>query len=216
MNKFTPEDIVGEKYGVFTVIEYLKYEDDKHYILAKCECGNVKEMSYFNLKDKRRINKWCEGCKPKVNKTRRRLKNIRGSMKHRCYNPESASYHNYGGKGIRVCDEWLESLDNFYKWAIHNGYKDGLTIDRIDSNKDYCPENCRWISKSLNTTLANENRNYTGYSNINGVSPNSEIYRNIKNIQEFAREHNLDASSIRKVAKGIYSQHKGWKFTDNK
>lgn len=64
------------------------------------------------------------------------------SMKARCYNPNSLAYKNYGGRGIKICDEWLEDVMNFYNWAINNGYKENLTLDRINVNGNYEPNNC--------------------------------------------------------------------------
>lgn len=75
------------------------------------------------------------------------LYNIWNGMKFRCTNKNSGSYKNYGQRGISVCEEWFNNPQSFIEWALKNGYKEGLTIDRIDNEKDYCPENCRWISK---------------------------------------------------------------------
>ena len=80
-------------------------------------------------------------------KGKERLRSIYYGMKQRCYNEKSINYKYYGGRGIRICDEWLESFDNFYQWTIVNGYNNELTIDRIDSNKDYSPDNCKWSTK---------------------------------------------------------------------
>lgn len=74
---------------------------------------------------------------------------IWSGMKNRCYNPKAKSYPYYGGRGIFVCQEWM-SFKNFHQWALANGYQDGLTLDRIDNDKEYSPSNCRWVSSTFN------------------------------------------------------------------
>jgi hypothetical protein len=78
-----------------------------------------------------------------------RLHRIWHSMYCRCYYSSTNQYKNYGGKGIKVCEEWkhIDGFINFYNWAINNGYSEKLTLDRIDNEKDYCPENCRWVDR---------------------------------------------------------------------
>ena len=79
-------------------------------------------------------------------------------MKYRCYNPSYNEYHRYGGRGIVVCDEWKDSFETFYKWAINNGYKDNLTIERKDYDGNYCPENCCWIPMEQQARNTSKNK----------------------------------------------------------
>lgn len=93
-----------------------------------------------------------------------RLYNIWLNMKQRCSNPKASHYEYYGGKGVSVCEEWKKSFSTFRDWALSNGYEDGLTIDRIKSDKDYCPENCRWVThlKQMSNTTRNVMLTYQG------------------------------------------------------
>jgi len=84
-----------------------------------------------------------------------RLYNVWCAMKERCNNPHNKSYQRYGARGITITPEWQNSFETFYAWAVENGYTDGLTIDRIDNNRGYSPDNCRWV------TAAQQNRNYS-------------------------------------------------------
>lgn len=104
-----------------------------------------------------------------------RLYSIRKGMLERCYNPNNNHYKDYGGKGVKMCEEWKESYLSFKNWALNSGYEDGLTIDRIDGDGDYCPENCRWASA---ITQANNKKNIPKYEyqgEIHSISEWSRI-----------------------------------------
>lgn len=92
-----------------------------------------------------------------------RIYNTWAHMKQRCYNPNNASFKNYGAKGIKVCEEWQKFIP-FCNWAISNGYNNSLTLDRIDNNKDYSPENCRWAT----IEQQNNNKSDTNLITYNG------------------------------------------------
>lgn len=95
-------------------------------------------------------------------KSRTRLYRIWCNMKSRCCNPNTPKYKDYGGRGIRMCNFWKYSFEEFARWAKENGYKDGLTIDRIDNNSGYCPMNCRWATPAQQSRNQRTNNKYNG------------------------------------------------------
>lgn len=99
-------------------------------------------------------------------KTHSRLYKIWKTMKQRVSNPNTINYSLYGGKGVSVCDEWSRSFEAFFTWAILNGYEADLSIDRVDSNGNYCPENCRWV----NMKIQQNNRSNNHIITFNGES----------------------------------------------
>lgn len=112
-------------------------------------------------------------------------------MKTRCYNKNFMYYCNYGGKGIKICDEWKNDFSKFYKWAINNGYKEGLTIDRINNDGNYEPLNCRWVTRKKQ----NNNMNKNIIINYNGKK---------QTISEWADELNLSRIAL------YYRIRRGW------
>lgn len=88
----------------------------------------------------------------------KKIGHIFEGMKNRCYNPNSKNYRWYGAKGIKICDEWLSNPSSFEKWALSNGFEDNLTIDRINENKNYCPDNCWWITNKNNSRFKSTTR----------------------------------------------------------
>lgn len=109
-------------------------------------------------------------------KGRERIYSIFHNMKSRCYLPTFSRYEFYGAKGIKICDEWLKSFNEFYLWAINNGYNDKLEIDRINYNGNYEPANCRWVDKKLQNNNTRKNNYITYNGQTKTVAQWAEIY----------------------------------------
>jgi hypothetical protein len=119
-----------------------------------------------------------------VRQNDKKLYSVWNGIKQRCLNKNSKSYHNYGGRGIKIDEKWANNYESFYNWAISSGYKKGLEIDRIDNNGDYCESNCRFVDKE---TQANNKRNVKLYT-INGET---------KTLPQWCREYNIDYYLVR-------------------
>ena len=122
---------------------------DKQYAMAKCsKCGQVKEVNIYNLMLGK--TKGCMKCNQHgLIEGNERVHRVWRNMLNRCTNPKVKCYDNYGGRGIAVCEEW-RAFPKFLKWAMSSGYGNELQIDRIDSNGNYEPGNCRWVTSKVN------------------------------------------------------------------
>ena len=206
-----PKYFIGMKFKNVEIIDYIGYEKGSHFVKCRCNCGNIIERKrYSDINDSTKC-KECRATRYKTEKEKALYVLFKG-IKNRCYNKNDNEFKNYGGKGIYICKEWLDDRYEFVKWSINNGYEIGLTIDRIDSNKEYSPNNCRWITRSLNSTYANNRRQYKLPIPVLATSPNGEEYLIEYDLKRFCDKHSLDVSSVRKVLQGKYKQHKGWKF----
>lgn len=113
-------------------------------------------------------------------------------MKDRCYNKKHKHYDYYGGRGITICPEWLSDKNTFFLWALENGYKDGLTIDRTDGNNGYYPSNCTWKSRyhQSQTTRLLHSTNTSGYRGVSST-PNNTVMPFRARIQFFSKTKHL-------------------------
>lgn len=168
-----PLDLEGKRYGSMTVLH--RVENDKYgkaRWLCRCDCGTEYIALCGNIVRGKTTR--CKKCLGKLTAERchkhggsyTRLYKLLVGMKNRCRDANRNSYKYYGERGIDVCDEWngKDGFENFRNWAINNGYQDGLTIERIDVNKGYSPDNCKWIpfEEQANNTRRSK------YCTING------------------------------------------------
>lgn len=197
-------DLKGQRFGKLTVLERACPErKGKVYWVCRCDCGNYTVVAGDNLKSGNTKGCGCmqvEGAR-KVNKkhgrTGTKLYKAWDSMRQRCYNPQKDHYEDYGGRGISVCDEWANDFSSFCDWAMSHGYNEKLTLDRIDVDGNYCPENCRWstMKEQQNNrrsnhllTYKNETHTMMEWSEILGVSYSAlkkRIYKGMSTEEAF-------------------------------
>lgn len=186
-------DLTGQRFGRMVVIERADNSaDGRARWLCRCDCGQSKTVLGEHLKKGR--TKSC-GCAKSESSSKRfkkhggrnsKLYRIWSNMKDRCNNPDCKVYSDYGGRGIKVCKEWIDDFSAFQKWALANGYKEGLTIDRKDNDKGYSPDNCRWTDRKIQgnnkrncryITYKGQRKTVAEWSEITGIPHETLLYR---------------------------------------
>lgn len=134
----------------------------------------------------------------KHNQSKTKLYYVWLSMRNRCYNEDVEKYIDYGNRGIQVCDEWRNDFKNFYDWSMLNGYKKGLSIDRIDNDGNYCPKNCRWVKSNIQSRNKRNNFWVTAFGET-------------KLVVDWLKDKRCKISSVEGIRKRL---QRGWKVED--
>lgn len=166
--------MIGKKFGRLIVLEELEERKQRKKVYkCQCDCGNIVNVIGTHLRNGNTRSCGClvkQGVHTTHGKTNTRLYQVWMGMKARCYNENACKYPRYGGRGIVICDEWLNDFMSFYNWSMENGYKEDLTIDRINNDGNYEPSNCRWVTlkQQSNNRSTNVNIKYDKYNyNLN-------------------------------------------------
>lgn len=232
------KNLTGKTIGKWTVLRLDENSDEVRWI-CRCECGTVRSVARKSLTSGRTLS--CGECtrpeavakamKKRVYKLNTdipakadRLYRVWGSMKARCYNENAHDYPRYGGRGITICDEWRDSFFSFKEWALSAGYdydapRMACTLDRIDNDGPYSPDNCRWVS--MKKQIANQRRPDTPTLPDNRravvlVNNTGDTIRRFESAAEASRETGCNPSSITRVCKEKQRTTRGlqWRYAE--
>jgi hypothetical protein len=194
-------DLTGQKFGRWLVIKRYQTIPKTKY-LCRCECGTERLVAHGDLRNGK--SRSCGCLKRDLTIARNtthgdshheRLWRIWNNMKNRCSNPNIDTFHRYGGRGIKVCDEWEQSYESFREWSLSNGYTDNLSIDRIDNDGNYEPNNCRWVTSKIQSRNTVRNNRYS-------------IENETRTLIEWCELHSINYRTVKSRLS------RGWSFED--
>lgn len=180
-------DLTGQKFGRLTVVERAdNTKQGQTQWKCECECGKQTTVSAYCLRSghTKSCGCWKRYATKKHGQSRERIYAIWYGIKERCYNKKCPNYKKYGNKGITMCDEWVESFKSFYDWSMMNGYAKNLSLDRINNDKGYSPDNCRWVT----VKEQNNNKSNNCYITYNGKT---------QTLKQWAEELNINYPKLR-------------------
>lgn len=207
------KDMTGERFGRWVVLYYAYSKNRKTYWHCRCDCGTERDIRLDTVKNRENASCGCYHSEVMRSLDHSKMKHgshgfggtrlniIWQKLRQRCLNKNHTAYHNYGGRGIKICDEWL-SLEtgflSFREWALSHGYRDDLTLDRINNDGNYEPSNCRWATKieQANNTRKNhivvDNVNITQLSKILNICRSNlwhKLHRRNFNVEQFFSDY---------------------------
>ena len=156
------DSLIGKKFNMLTIVSYKKNgKYNKNYFVCKCDCGKTKEIRASHILNDNQYSCGCIKSKYADTKVGKAIYDTWNRMMHRCYDKNHHKFSRYGARGVKLCEEWKNNYNEFYKWAINSNFQLGLSIDRINNNGDYEPSNCRWATRKQQMRNTSRNRYIT-------------------------------------------------------
>lgn len=218
------KDMIGKRYGRLVVLDIDHYEYNSRgykrtYLRCKCDCGNEKVIIAYSLSHGYTASCGClnkeslSKTATKHGKSNTRIYHIYKDMLRRCNDPKRKTYPRYGGRGIKVCPEWEKSFEAFYEWSMANGYSDELTIDRKDNDKGYSPDNCRWVTYTVQANNTSWNTLYTYNGETHTIAewargfniPYNTFNRRLFNGWDFEEAAGIKEHKIKNASEVLYT-----------
>lgn len=189
------DSYIGRKNNMLTVLGYERVSSERNWFRCKCDCGKIVTVkpTFWENGTVKSCGCFAESKKLEHSEALDRLRRIYSGMIQRCYNPNSHAYKYYGERGISICDEWRYDREAFIAWALSHGYSNNLTIDRINNDGNYEPDNCRWADRK---TQANNQRRDNIVPPINKPRKTWTIDGETKYCKEWCDEYGVKYGTV--------------------